>query len=49
VEQFRRERGDAEIVAAEADPDVGRAEFVVHVVVVPERLDVGAEIVRQSG
>jgi hypothetical protein len=34
-------RGDAEVVAAEPDADVGRADLVVQVVVVPERADIG--------
>ena len=37
-----RSRRDAEIVTA-AQNDVARVRMVVHVVVVPERLDVGAD------
>lgn len=41
--------GDAEVVAAESDAEVDLAQVVVHLVEVPERFDVGADLVVQHG
>jgi len=45
AEQIHSDHRDAEIVATESDPDIARAQDMVHVVVFPQRLHVHAEVV----
>ncbi len=43
------DHGYADVVAAQSDADVGRAEFVAHLVVVPQGLDILADLGGDDG